>query len=58
MNVADRRENGKSVLSPRKNLFAPSALWWHETLLEDSAPQEPNVTAVMEDAKKVKHIVF
>ena len=58
MNVADRRENGKSVLSPRKNLFAPSALWWHETLLEVNVPQEPNATAVMEDAKRVMHIVF
>ena len=58
MNVADKKGNGKPVLSPLENLFAPSALWWHETLLEDNVPQEPNATAVMEDAKRVMHIVF
>ena len=58
MNVADKKVSGKSVQSQLENQSALSALWWHDMLVEDSVLLEPIVTAVLEDAKQVKHTVF
>ena len=58
MNVADKKVSGKGVQTQLENQNAPSALWWHDTLLEDNVLLEPIVTAVLEDAKQVEHTVF
>ena len=58
MKMADKKVSGKAVQSQLENRNAPSALWWHATLLEHGVLLEPIVTAVLEDAKQVDHTVF
>ena len=58
MKMADKKVSGKGVQSQLENQNAPSALWWHDTLLEDNVLLEPIVTAVLEDAKQVEYTAF